>query len=129
MSFQFDHVAQQVPNIREAVAWYEKTIPGVRVLHEDASWAFIDANGVKLAFVLKDQHPGHLAWRVSDQDLERLAAEHGKEIALHRDKTRSFYLEAPGGQWIEIICTVGSPWENLVEAADANPEGERSSNR
>ena len=110
MEIQFDHIAQQVPDIAEAVAWYQRTLPGVRVLYQDASWAFLEANGTKLAFVLKDQHPGHLAWRVSEADLETLAAQHGQEIKTHRDNTRSFYLEAPAGTWIEIICTDSSPW-------------------
>jgi hypothetical protein len=111
MPYQFDHIAQQVPDIAEAVNWYLNTIPGARVLYQDASWAFIDAAGARIAFVLKDQHPQHIAWRVSDEELENLAQLHGKQIALHRDKTRSIYLEAPGGQWIEIISVTGSPWE------------------
>lgn len=102
--FRFDHVAQQVPDVAAAVAWYRAHIPGCRVLHEDATWGFIEAGGVRLAFVRADQHPGHIAWRVSDEDLERLAARHGQVIRPHRDGTRSFYLEAPGGQWIEIIA-------------------------
>ena len=53
---------------------------------------------------MADQHPGHLAWRVSEPELERLAAEHGAEISPHRDGTRSFYLDAPGGQAVEIIA-------------------------
>ena len=121
MSFQFDHIAQQVPDIGEAVAWYQAHIPGVTVLYQDASWAFIEANGAKLAFVIRDQHPGHLAWRVSDAELERLAAQFDKPIATHRDRTRSFYLEAPGSQWIEIISTEGSPWEHLNELDGSKP--------
>lgn len=116
MSYQFDHVAEVVPDIAEAVAWYQKTIPGTRVLYQDASWAFLDAAGVKLAFVLRDQHPDHLAWRVGDAELERLAAELGKEIQPHRDKTRSIYLESPSGQWVEIISVEGSPYEQLYTA-------------
>ncbi|HVK04160.1 MAG TPA: VOC family protein [Armatimonadaceae bacterium] len=111
MSYQFDHAAQVVPDVGEAVAWYQRVLPGVRVLHQDATWAFIEAGGVKLAFVVRDQHPGHLAWRVDDAELERLAAENGREIKPHRDGTRSFYLEAPGGQSIEIISYTGSRWE------------------
>ena len=111
MAYHFDHVAQQVPDIAEAVAWYVRTLPGVKVLHQDNSWAFIEVNGTKLAFVKSDQHPNHLAWRVDTAELERLAAELGKEIKSHRDKSRSFYLEAPGGQWIEIISMRDSPWE------------------
>lgn len=103
MALAFDHIAQQVPDVAAAVAWYRRTVPGCRVLYEDATWAFVEAGGVKLAFVLRDQHPGHVAWRVSDAELERLAAEHGREIRPHRDGSRSFYLEGPGGQWVEII--------------------------
>jgi len=111
MEFQFDHIAQQVPDIAEAVAWYQQALPSVQVLYQDSSWAFIEANGVRLAFVLRDQHPNHLAWRVSDAELEKLAAKWGKPIAEHRDKTRSFYLEAPGGTWIEIIS-----WDSVEKA-------------
>ena len=113
MEFQFDHAAQVVPNISEAIEWYQNTLPNVKVLFQDASWAFVEAGGARIAFVVKDQHPGHLAWRVSSQKLEELALTHGKEIKTHRDKTRSFYLEAPGGQAIEIISVEGSPWEHL----------------
>ncbi len=122
MAYQFDHVAQQVPDIAEAVAWYERTLPGVRVLYQDESWAFVEAGGVKLAFVRQDQHPGHLAWRVETTELERLAAELGKEIKTHRDKTRSFYLEAPGGQWLEIITFEGSTWEVVGEDEQSSSE-------
>lgn len=104
MKMHFDHIAQVVPNIGEAVRWYQDHIPGTQVLYQDESWAFLDAQGVKLAFVMQDQHPNHLAWRVNNADLETLAAQYGKEIKTHRDHTRSFYLEAPGGQFVEIIC-------------------------
>lgn len=114
--YTFDHVAQVVPNIAEAVAWYRNNLPGVNVLYQDDSWAFVEAGGVKLAFVVRDQHPGHLAWRVSTAELERLAARHGKEIKPHRDGTKSFYLEGPNGQSIEIIAYEGSRWET----ADSN---------
>lgn len=102
MSYIFDHVAQVVPDIAEAVAWYEAHV-GAVVLYQDATWAFVEAGGARLAFVVKDQHPNHLAWRVSLDELEALAQRYGKEIKTHRDKTRSFYLEAPGGTHIEII--------------------------
>jgi catechol 2,3-dioxygenase-like lactoylglutathione lyase family enzyme len=102
MEFVFDHVAQIVPDIAEAVAWYVENV-GASVLYQDATWAFVEAGGARLAFVVKDQHPNHLAWRVSLSELEELAAKHQREIKTHRDGTRSFYLEAPGGAHIEII--------------------------
>ena len=108
--FTFDHIAQQVPDIGEAVSWYQNLMPDTKVLYQDNSWAFIEVNGVKLAFVKQDQHPNHLAWRVSDAALNELATKYHQPIATHRDKTRSFYLEAPGGQWIEVISFDGSNW-------------------
>ena len=101
---RFDHVAQRVPDIAEAVDFYRRAVPGARVLYQDETWAFLDLDGARLAFVVAEQHPDHLAFRVEEDELERLAAEHGKEIATHRDATRSFYLEGPGGHWIEIIA-------------------------
>ncbi len=110
MPYQFDHIAQQVPDIAEAIRWYQENLPGVQVLYQDESWAFVEAHGAKIAFVKRDQHPNHIAWRVSNEELDRLAQELGKEIKTHRDNTRSFYLEAPGGTWLEIICMENSPW-------------------
>lgn len=118
MNYVFDHAAQVVPDIAEAVDWYRKTIPNVAVLYQDATWALIQAGGARIAFVVRDQHPGHLAWRVDAAELERLAREHGQEIKPHRDGTRSFYLEGPGGQAIEIISIEGSAYETLIAAAN-----------
>jgi catechol 2,3-dioxygenase-like lactoylglutathione lyase family enzyme len=110
MTLTFDHVAQVVPDIAEAVTFYTDLVPDATVLYADASWAFLEAGGTKLAFVLKDQHPNHLAWRVSEAELVSLAEKHGKEIHPHRDGTRSFYLDAPGGGHVEIITFDGSTW-------------------
>jgi len=101
---KFDHVAQPVPDIAEALAWWQRTVPGARVLYADETWGLLEAGGAKLAFVLAEQHPQHLAFAVSGETLERLAAEHGGEIALHRDGSRSFYLEAPGDGRLEIVA-------------------------
>lgn len=110
MNYVFDHVAQIVPDIAEAVAWYVEHL-GATVLYQDTTWAFVEAGGARLAFVVRDQHPNHLAWRVSLEHLEALALQYGKEIKTHRDGTRSFYLEAPGGAHIELITwdTVPKP--------------------
>jgi len=101
---KFDHVAQQVPDIAEAVDWQMRTVPGTRVLHQDPTWALVESGGAKLAFVLPDQHPSHLAYRVDAEELERLAAANEVEIATHRDATRSIYLEGPGALATEIIA-------------------------
>lgn len=114
MAFAFDHAARVVPDIAEAVRFTVDLIPGSKVLYQDDSWAFVDAAGAKLAFVLRDQHPDHLAWRVDTASLEEMAARHGREIKTHRDGTRSFYVEGPGGMSVEIITFDGSRWEEPV---------------
>jgi catechol 2,3-dioxygenase-like lactoylglutathione lyase family enzyme len=118
--YVFDHAAQVVPDIAEAVRWYQENLQGagVRVLYQDATWGLVAVGGVRLAFVVRDQHPNHLAWSVSQEELERLAAQHGKEIKPHRDGTRSFYLEAPGGTGVEIIAIAGSRYEELIGEKD-----------
>jgi hypothetical protein len=101
---RFDHVAQQVPDIAAAMEWWSEVVPGARVLYADETWGLLEAGGAKLAFVMVDQHPNHLAFKVSGEELERLACEHGVDIAVHRDASRSFYLDAPGGQGVEMIA-------------------------
>ena len=100
---QFDHVAQPVPDIAAAIEWWQRMVPGARVLYADDTWGLIEAGGAKLAFVVAEQHPQHLAFAVSGETLERLALEHAAEIAVHRDGSRSFYLEAPGDGRLEVI--------------------------
>lgn len=102
-SVQFDHVAQQVPDIAEAIEWQLRTVPGTTVLHQDPTWGLVESGGAKLAFVLADQHPSHLAFRVDADELERLAAANGVAIATHRDATRSIYLTGPGALRTELI--------------------------
>jgi hypothetical protein len=109
VTVRFDHVAQQVPDIAEAVAWQVRTVPASTVLHQDPTWALVESAGVRMAFVLPGQHPPHVAFRVSDEELEALAAEHGAPIATHRDATRSIYLEGPGSLATEIISYPAEP--------------------
>jgi catechol 2,3-dioxygenase-like lactoylglutathione lyase family enzyme len=101
---QFDHVAHRVPDIAAALDWWQRTVPDAIVLYADDSWGLLQAGGTRLAFVTADQHPDHVAFGVSAAELERLAADTGAEIALHRDASRSFYLDAPGGHRVEVIA-------------------------
>lgn len=106
---RFDHVAQRVPDIAEAIEWQMRVVPDTRVLHQDSTWGLVESGGARLAFVLAEQHPDHLAYRVDDAELERLAADHGVPIAVHRDATRSIYLEGPGSLQTEIISYPATP--------------------
>ncbi|MDP2710398.1 MAG: VOC family protein [Solirubrobacteraceae bacterium] len=101
---QFDHVAQQVPDIAAALAWWQRTVPDARVLYADDSWGLLEAGGARLAFVVAGQHPDHVAYKVSGPVLDRLAAEHGVAASRHRDGSRSFYLDAPGDHRVEVIA-------------------------
>jgi catechol 2,3-dioxygenase-like lactoylglutathione lyase family enzyme len=101
---QFDHVALQVSDIPQALAWWQETVPGATVLYQDETWALLEAGGARLAFVMADEHPDHLAFKVSTDELERLAAERGAAIDGHRDGSRSFYMAAPGGHGVELIA-------------------------
>jgi catechol 2,3-dioxygenase-like lactoylglutathione lyase family enzyme len=104
VGMQFDHVAQQVPDIAAAIEWWSRLVPGARVLYADETWGLLEAGGAKIAFVMADQHPSHLAFRVSNEELSRLADSHGVEVSGHRDGSRSFYLQAPGEQGVEVIA-------------------------
>lgn len=101
---QFDHVAQQVPDIAAALEWWSGVVPGARVLYADETWGLLEAGGAKLAFVMADEHPNHLAFKVSGEELDRLAGVHRAAVRGHRDGSRSFYLDAPGGQGVEVIA-------------------------
>lgn len=101
---QFDHVALRVPDVAAALDWWCESVPGTEVLYADETWGLIEAGGAKVAFVVAEQHPDHLAYKVSNEELDRLASSHDVAIATHRDASRSFYLEAPGEHRVEIIA-------------------------
>ena len=100
----FDHVALLVPDIAAALDWWQRTVPGARVVYADDSWGLLEAGGARMAFVTEGEHPQHVAFQVSGAELERLAAEHAAPIAVHRDGSRSFYLRAPGDGHLEVIA-------------------------
>jgi hypothetical protein len=101
---EIDHVAQQVSDVAAALDWWQRMVPGAVVLYADDTWGLLEAGGARLAFVTADEHPDHLAFKVSTAELERLALEHGAQIAVHRDGSRSFYVEAPGDHRVEVVA-------------------------
>lgn len=104
---EFDHIARQVPDIAAAVDWYRAMFPATEVLYQDPTWALVEAGGARLAFVTASQHPDHLAWRVSNAELDRLADAYGCEIRTHRDASRSFYIDGPADDVVEIVAYPG----------------------
>jgi catechol 2,3-dioxygenase-like lactoylglutathione lyase family enzyme len=89
-----DHIAVIVPDIAKAVDWYTKTFE-CQVSYQDETWAFIEFENVKLALVIKGQHPPHIA--VLREDAEKFG-----NLTGHRDGTHSCYIEDLAGNAIEI---------------------------
>ena len=101
---EFDHIALSVPNIGDAVRFYVHSFPQSNILHQDDTWAFLQVDSLKIAFVLEEEHPPHLAFRVdSEEELNRLASKSNATIVIHRDGSKSFYEDDPGGNAIEVI--------------------------
>ncbi len=89
------HVAIPVQKIARAIAWYQEHF-NCDILYQDESWALLQFANIKLALVLPEQHPGHLAF-VHEHPEQFGALKH------HRDGTRSIYINDPEGNAIEFI--------------------------
>ena len=87
-----DHIAIQVDNPREAADWYVQNFDA-KLLYVDDTWGFVEFENIKLAFVVKTQHPAHFAFETPD-------LEGGKD---HRDGSRSTYKRDPWGNIYELI--------------------------
>ena len=101
--FELDHVALATRDVSGTTRYYVEHF-GAAVLHQDASWAFLRLGQGKLALVSPQQHPPHVALRVDEPTLERMAAEAGRTIDTHRDGTKGIYLKDPAGNVVELIC-------------------------
>jgi len=99
------HAAIRVKDVKEAVEWYTQRFR-CNVEYQDATWAMLAFENVRLAFVLAEQHPPHIAI-VGDP------AAFG-EPQVHRDGTSSVYVKDPNGNNVEVLAL----------AADAAPVAE-----
>ena len=86
-----DHIAIQVNNIKESVDYYVENF-GCEIIHQDDTWAFLQFGNIKMALVVEDEHPYHIAFQVEEVV--------GKK---HRDGSVSKYIEDPSGNKIELI--------------------------
>lgn len=91
------HIAIQVKDIKETLAWYVETF-GAEVEYQDDSWAMLKFGNISLALVLPEQHPYHFA-------IEMDNAESFGELTKHRDGTASVYIKDPSGNNVEILKT------------------------
>ena len=94
---KIDHVAIVVNDIKESVAYYVDNYDCM-ILHCDESWGYLQFDNIKLALVLKDEHPPHIAFEVDKMDDDWPMK--GK---LHRDGSISKYIDDPNGNKIELI--------------------------
>jgi catechol-2,3-dioxygenase len=91
-----DHVAIAVTDVASSVNWYKEQFK-CNVTYQDETWAFIEFGNIKLALVVPNQHPPHVAFVTAD------AERHGK-LKKHRDGTRSVYIKDPAGNSVEIMA-------------------------
>lgn len=92
------HVAIQVKDLKETLSWYQANF-ACTVEYEDATWALLAFENIKLAFVMPQQHPPHVA-------LISPRAESFGPLKTHRDGTRSVYIDDPSGNKVEIMAPI-----------------------
>jgi catechol 2,3-dioxygenase-like lactoylglutathione lyase family enzyme len=90
------HVAISVTDIKSAVEWYRSHFT-CRVSYQDDTWAMLDFANLKLALVIPQQHPPHVAF--VHPEAEKFGA-----LKTHRDGTRSCYLRDAAGNAVELLA-------------------------
>ena len=97
---KFDHIALKSKDITTSIRWYKENCKA-KILYQDESWALIDVNGGKIAFVLPTQHPPHVGIQI-DKDI-RARQFSDKTFKYHRDGSESCYVQDPDGNFVEFI--------------------------
>src|SRR5437588_12471859 len=90
------HVALAVTDIPSAVEWYRSHF-ACTVSYQDDTWAMLDFANMKLALVIPQQHPPHIAFVHPE-------AEKYGPLKAHRDGTRSCYLKDAAGNAVELLA-------------------------
>ena len=90
-----DHVAIVVSNISESIDWYCFKFENAEIIHQDNTWGMINIDGLRLAMVLENMHPPHIA--IGRQGV----APDG--VNTHRDGSKYVYEKDPDGNVIETI--------------------------
>ena len=90
-----DHIAISVSSPKDAAEWYAAKF-GAKILYSDETWSFIQFENIKLAFIIENQHPNHIAFETDKFDKE-------DNPKLHRDGSMSVYKKDPWGNYYEFI--------------------------
>jgi len=91
------HVAIPVSHIADALEWYTSRFQ-CRVEYVDETWALLDFANTKIALVLPQEHPPHIA--ITRPDANKFG-----ELTTHRDGLHSVYITDMFGNSIEILET------------------------
>lgn len=94
-----DHVAVSVKDVAGSVRWYTTHFK-CRVVYQDPTWALLEFGNVRLAFVVPEQHPPHIAILGDPKAYG--------QPKLHRDGTSSVYIQDPNGTNVEILELAGN---------------------
>lgn len=89
-----DHVALVAENITEGVGWLRRNF-ACEIIYQDATFALLQFQNVKISLVIRGQHPPHIA--VIRDDAEEFG-----DLVTHRDETRSVYIVDPFQNVIEV---------------------------
>lgn len=89
------HTAISVPDVAKAVEWYTSRFH-CNVEYIDDTWALLVFANAKLALVLPQEHPAHVA--ISRPDANKFG-----ELVTHRDGVKSVYITDVFGNSIEVL--------------------------
>jgi len=92
---KIDHIALQTENVKSSIEWFQKRFD-CKITYEDDSWAMLEFKNIKLALVLPNQHPPHVA--ISCDDIEK----HGTP-KKHRDGSEYIYIKDKEENVFELI--------------------------
>ena len=92
---QIDHIAIQVKNIKKSIDWYIKKFK-CKKIYSDKTWALLEFKNIKIALVIKEEHPYHFAVIDDKIDLDI-------EAKKHRDESISKYISDLDNNKIELI--------------------------
>ena len=94
----FDHVAINVKNIQESIAWYSENLSAMPI-YQDDTWALLSIGESKVALVSGDIHPPHIAFKIEDAKMFPKTS----KIKNHRDGSKYVYIDDLDGNTIEIV--------------------------
>ena len=97
---KFDHVALISKNIEKTVKWYVENL-NAEILYQDETWGLVSVANVKIAFVMKHQHPSHICFEINDDYIEKHLRD--KIFKKHRDNSASCYISDIDGNHIEFL--------------------------